>query len=142
MSPADGERIAAAFARGYRTWAITLPPDDVAARRRGVIRQAGWTIQYVWGHDADGEYLDIYASHRMTNDDHYRLRADGSTEGLPSLMQIRAGSEDPEEDARLDAELMARNRHVADVMKRKGFRFTFNQAVLLNPPPSGAESGS
>lgn len=115
------KRIVAAFRERFATWGITLPAEHVAARRRGELRQAGWAIQYLFGRDARGEYLDYYASHRMTDDEHTRLYADGGREALESIASAYFSSEDPEEAQRLEQEYFARNRRVAALLAAKGF---------------------
>jgi len=44
------------------------------------------------GKGRGAEYLDYYASHRMTNDRHIRLREDGSEEHLPMVSTMRPAS--------------------------------------------------
>src|SRR5688500_16927283 len=84
--PLDGaiERFNARFSH----WQIKLPPDKVVPRATGLIQERGWSINFSFGTDANGEFLDYYASHRMTDDEHVRLRADGSSELLPALRSI------------------------------------------------------
>lgn len=57
----------------FSSWDIRLPEKDVTNRRRGKIFEAGWTIWYLFGSDERGEYLDYYASHRVTTDQHTDL---------------------------------------------------------------------
>ena len=57
----------------------------------------------------------------MTNDRHIRIRNDGSVSFLPSLNDSRVGSDNPEEDALLEAQFLQRNRHVAKLLQAKGF---------------------
>ncbi len=68
------------FGREFSDWDINLPQEDVAQRRRGRINHKGWAIWYMFGVDDRGEYLDYYAAHRMTNDRHVRIYADGEQE--------------------------------------------------------------
>jgi hypothetical protein len=109
------------FREDFAPWNITLPPEHVTGRRRGKIVEAGWAIWYLFGEDERGEYLDYYASHRMTNDRHIRLREDGTEEYLPTVSTMRLASQDPEEDARLAAEHLEENRRVARTLEEKGF---------------------
>ncbi len=44
----DLSRIESHFNAHFENWRISLPPEDVAARRRGRIMQAGWTIWYLF----------------------------------------------------------------------------------------------
>ena len=115
------EKVEAAFNANFRHGDIRLPPEDVATRSRGKIVQGGWAIWYLFGSDDRGEYLDYYASHRMTSDQHVRIRADGGTEDLPTIQGARIIAEDPEEDARREADYFARNRQVAEMLEAKGF---------------------
>ena len=78
-------------------------------------------IWYLFGSDENGEYLDYYASHRMTEDSYVRIYVDGHEEYLPEIVGMRLASEDPEEDARLEAEYYAENQRVARMLEAKGF---------------------
>ncbi len=122
------------FNRRFQHWNIKLPDEAVAHRRRGYIGQAGWAIWYLFDSNDRGEYLDFYASHRMTGDEHTRIYADGTTEDLPYIGSFRLSSSDPEEDARLEAEYFARNQKIAQMLEEKGFGLTGNEpgGVLIN----------
>lgn len=121
--PAQGvERIAAIFADEFRKWGFHLPPEHVANRQRGKIVDRGWAIWYLFGRDEKGDYLDYYSSHRMTSDDHVRLRETGEVEVLPVLPLFGpAISSDPEVNARREAEHQAECQAIADMLKAKGF---------------------
>ena len=118
----------------FAHWGIRLPHGTVERRERGRIVRAGWAIRYRCGCDEKGEYLDYYASHRMTSDRHVRMRGDGRCEELPAIRELCLRSEDPEEDARLEAEYFARNREVASMLEEKGFGLRGDEpgGVLIN----------
>jgi hypothetical protein len=118
------------FARSFAPWDIRLPPGVVEHRERGRIVQAGWTIWYLFGRDERGEYFDHYASHRMTSDRHLRWRPGGEIEALPSMEDLRLCSDDPEEDARLEAEYLEHNREVARMLEEKDFGIAGGESVL------------
>ena len=109
------------FARDFSHWGIMLPTENVRERRRGKIVAAGWAIMYLFGSNERGEYLDYYASHRMTNDRHVRIYESGQVESLPTISTMRLISRDPEEDARLEAEYREEQRRVARILDEKGF---------------------
>ncbi len=109
------------FGRTFAHWGIALPPEDVRESRRGKIVGGGWAIWYLCGEDDRGGYLEYYASHRMTDDRHVRLREHGPAEQLPTIQTFRIDSKDPEEDARLEAEYLEHNRRVGRMLKEKGF---------------------
>lgn len=115
------DKLVAAFNSDFHDRGIRLSPADVAVRRRGKITRRGWTVWYLFGEDASGAYLDYYASHRMTNDLHIRIRQDGSSETLPAIEDFRATSTNPAEDARLEAEYLIQNQRVARLLRAKGF---------------------
>lgn len=118
------------FAKRFEHWDIHIPEEDLAERRRGFIHDKGWLIQYCFGEDEAGEYMDYYAAHRMTDDEHVRIRADGSIESLPALLGMRLCSEDPEENRRLEEEHRKYNQEVARMLVEKGFnRFTINMML-------------
>ena len=113
--------IESTFNDSFSNWEIRLPPEAVEQRERGKIVQAGWAIWYLFGSDGKGEYLDYYASHRRTNDRHLRIYADGICENLPTISSFRRASEDPKEEARLDAEYFAENQKISQMLDEKGF---------------------
>ena len=109
------------FNADFDHWGITLPASDVAGRRRGKFVQSRWSIWYLFGSDEGGEYLDYYACHSMTNDRHVRVYADGRRQALTTTQDFRVCSEDPVEDARLEAEYCAESRRVQEMLEAKGF---------------------
>lgn len=109
------------FGRTFAPWGLSLPPEDVEARRRGKIVASGWAVWYLFGEDERGGHLDYYASNRMTDDRHVRLRKDGPAEALPTIRTIRIASPDPKEDAQLEAGYLEHNRWVGRMPKEKGF---------------------
>lgn len=131
------------FNRRFRKWKITIPKSDVVARRRGAIQRQGWDIQYVFGADESGEYLDYYAAHRMTDDVHLRVRANGQVEELPAIASMFVTSEDPGEAQRLQEAYFERNRRVAEMLDAKGFGLTINGMLrtgFASDTPSGQQS--
>lgn len=114
-------RIKLHFAETFAYWNIALPDEDVAARRRGKICEAGWAIWYLFGKDEKGEYLDYYSAHRMTGDDHVRVYEDGRTEYLDAMLEFCLCSEDPVEDERLHREHRQENQRIARMLEEKGF---------------------
>ncbi len=115
------KNIEESFNDNFSHWGIRLPANAVEQRKGGKIVQAGWAIWYLFGRDDQGDYLDYYASHRMTNDRHVRLYASGICESLPAVQGLRFCSNDPEEDARWEAEYFAGNEEVARMLEAKGF---------------------
>ena len=113
--------IESTFNRDFANWDICLPRQAIASRQAGRIVESGWTIWYTFGSDEGAEYLDYYASHRMTNDRHVRLHADGRVEGLEAIAEMYATSADPEEAAQAKADFHARNRDVRRMLDEKGF---------------------
>ena len=115
------DRIVSEFNRAFAHWDICLPPEAIASRQSGRIVESGWTVWYTFGSDEGAEYLDYYASHRMTNDRHTRLYADGRVEGLAAISEMYLTSEDPSEAAQAKADFHARNREVRCMLDAKGF---------------------
>ena len=122
MGDASGlDRIERAFNRAFDHWDICLPPEAIASRRAGRIVESGWTVWYTFGSDDGAEYLDYYASHRMTNDRHVRLYADGRVEGLEAIDEMYVVPDDPDEAAQAKANFFARNREIRGMLDAKGF---------------------
>lgn len=116
-----------AFNKRFNPWNITLPEENIKNRQNGYIQEFGWLIQYCFGEDDKGEYMDYYAAHRMTDDSHVRIYEDGEEEQLPALEGWFLTSEDPEEAKRLEVEHNERNRKVLEMLAEKGFdKFTIN----------------
>ncbi len=109
------------FNESFEAWSIELPKEAVENRQRGKIVKNGWTIWYLFDTDEAGEYLDYYASHRMTNDRHVRLYAAGNSKGLNSYWSVRRILDDPEEDKLLENEFWEHNECVSRELEAKGF---------------------
>ncbi len=90
-------KLRAAFTAHFATWELRLPDEALPTRRGGVIRQAGWTIYYVFGLENGYEYLDFYASHRMTNDQIWRISETGDSQLLAAGQEFYV-SGDPESE--------------------------------------------
>jgi hypothetical protein len=124
--------IARRFAETFATWEFTLPRRDLARRTPGFISRKGWLVQYCFGEDERSRYLDYYAAHRMTDDDHVRIREDGTTEVLPAISGFYccSGPEGQKEARRRSAE---RNRAIAQTLVEKGFtKFTLNMSLAAS----------
>jgi hypothetical protein len=118
------------FAKRFAHWGITLPAENLRLRSAGHIEKGGWLIQFCFGHDEKGDYLDYYASHRMTDDDHVRLYADGTKIELAALGGLQLTSTDPVEAKRLEEEFFETNRKITEELVAKGFNlFTINMGL-------------
>jgi len=109
------------FAGAFASWGIALPVDDVRRRRSGTIAEQGWLIQYLFGRDDHGEFLDYLARHRMTEDDHFRIHADGHRRELPTGLGSYFSSPDPEVARELEARYVRRERFISHYLETKGF---------------------
>jgi hypothetical protein len=115
------------FANRFAHWKINIPEENLKARKSGYIQSEGWLIQYCFGKDKNGEYMDYYAAHRMTDDSHVRIYEDGKEESLPALSSYLLLSDDPVEAKRLKDEYEEHNREVVKMLNEKGFdKFTIN----------------
>jgi len=124
------EMIASLFAKRFAYWDITLPAENLRSLFPGHMAKGGWLIQFCFGNDAGGAYLDYYATHRMTDDSHVRLHENGTYTELDSLQGFFVTSEDPVEAARLEEKFRKANRKIMDDLVEKGFTlFTINMAV-------------
>jgi hypothetical protein len=123
-------RIAQAFRADFAKWGLEIPPELLVSREPGSIQAAGWLIQFTFGSDSRGEYLDYYASHRMTDDSHVRLYETGRRQQLASLSSFFVTSPDPTEARRLEAAYLRRNKRIARQLAAKGFgKFTINMIL-------------
>ncbi|MEH2366293.1 hypothetical protein [Nostoc sp.] len=111
------------FDNGFLHWKITLPSEALETQQSGEIFMAGWHVQYQFGKNEHGQFLDYYASHRMTDDSHVRIYESGESESLPSMQSFYFSSEDAteEEKQKAEQEYYAYNRKIQEELKRKGF---------------------
>jgi hypothetical protein len=123
-------QIAQAFRADFANWGLEIPPEALASREPGFIQAAGWLIQFTFGRDSRGEYIDYYASHRMTYDSHVRLYETGRRQRLASIAGMYATSSDHGEARRLEAVYLRRNKRVARKLAAKGFnKFSINMLL-------------
>ena len=101
------------FDADFEAWGIRLVPEKLTPNARGKIQEAGWTIEYLFSANEKGAYLDYYAAHRMTNDRHQRIYADGSVVELPALTDMFVSRE--------EGEFVQGNREIGAMLKAKGF---------------------
>lgn len=75
--------------------------------------------------EVDGELmLEVLEDSRMAGPDHYRLRADGTHEQLPTVRTGMAFPKDatPDERAAIARDYFAHNRRVGEQLRERGFR--------------------
>ena len=115
----DADAIEERVAEHFVHWEIRLPEGAVQLEEPGIIHQAGWTVRYVFGSDAEGPHLEFYATHRMSNDRRVRIYTSGETKHLEALEtmygydpkipgdQERAARENRKRNTRITKELEA-----------------------------------
>jgi hypothetical protein len=80
------KRIVDGFNAYFRKFGIRIPAADVMVGGHGRIAKRGWLIAYrIDPDDAGKPSLEFYATHRMTDDRHLRIRADGDFERLRTI---------------------------------------------------------
>ena len=111
--------IARRFAEYFDAWGLALPAGAVERRRSGEIEQAGWHVRWVAADD--GAWLDVLASHRMTNTRHVRLHASGEVEDLPCYHEFVVWDPDGgTTEAEAHQANAAHNRDVYNMLRDKG----------------------
>jgi len=112
--------IKAAFDTYFAHWGITLPERALETRASGVLRAAGWHIRYRFGQEGGRDYLDFYATHRMTNDRHVRIDSDGQVTHLEAMLDFFSYDPNvPGDKERAEREYTAHNRRVARLIAEK-----------------------
>ena len=119
----EREKMVDIFNERFSPWDIELPKEAVGSGKSGAISGQGWIIWFLFGSEGGREYLDYYASHRMTDDGHVRIYADGERESLPSLSTWFGHRRDatPEEIEQARTEFDARNQAIRKMLEAKGF---------------------
>lgn len=111
----DLSRLEESFARHFEHWQIFLPVDDCQHRRAGSIHRKGWTINYQFGHQGEREFIDYFATHRMTNDRLVRIWEDGTTESLGYCQPFYTAGDEEARQAYLE-----HNRRFYQMVEEKG----------------------
>jgi len=111
----------------YKFFGINIPTNNIDIRKNGFFEKDGWLIQFCFGKKDGKEYMDLYCSHRMTNDRHERIYEDGTVEGLPAIDYFSYGYDpnDPE-DVNEEREKNKLNE-IKKLLSEKGF-YPFPQA--------------
>lgn len=69
----------------FSHWKIKFDMTTFELKQYTHVQSCGWNIYYQFGKDLDGQYIEIYTTHRMTSDGHVKYYADGSKIILPSF---------------------------------------------------------
>jgi len=127
------------FEQYFKNWDIKLPDESIAGRSPGLIRQAGWSIKYIFGKEDGREYLEFYAMHRMTDDIHMKIYDDGKSVELDEISSGYCFDPDrPGDEGRAKSETIKRNRRTYKELQKKGLdMMSVNTYLSLNevPPP-------
>ncbi len=116
------DAVASLFRRQFHKWGLDLTAEHLAAHNKGIVVGGGWNIQYLLGNNERGTYLDYYASHRMSGDDHYRIYASGEIQELDFLMSgCHYDRRIPGDKERAEARVEEHNRKVGAILEAKGF---------------------
>jgi hypothetical protein len=125
------------FDNYFSNWNIKLSKETMEKRLNGFIKDSGWLIQYCFGIENDIEYLDFYATHRMTGDDHIRIYENGNTKNLPVFKigyLVDCPDPEPIRSKKLKEEgkeaFEKYNKEIAEMLIKKGFnKFTINMSL-------------
>ena len=77
----------------------------------------------MFGENGRGNYLEFYATHRMTNDRHVRIYSTGETEYLPAIlgMVIYPAKASDKEKKEVKEKYLSHCQSVREMLKEKGF---------------------
>lgn len=82
-------RIAETFNAYFDAFAIRIVAEDVVVGARRTLRHDGWAITYRVDPDLAGmPTIEFYATHRMTNDRHVVIAADGSLDHQDAIKEL------------------------------------------------------
>jgi hypothetical protein len=116
------QRIADAFNDYFANFDIRIEADDVTLGSRREIRDKGWCIRLkVDPDDAGSPSLEFYAGHRMTDDRHHRIWADGYVEDLDAIRTFYGyNPKIPGAEEEAKREYLAHNRMVSEQLRASG----------------------
>ncbi len=114
------------FDRCYGSFGAELPQAEIDVPDPDYVTQIfvrGWLIWYRFGVKNGKWYLDLYATHRMTDGNHARIWEDGTVVRLPTPGEsyVCVHGRDPMENRRKDESFYRRNRKLFAILDRKGF---------------------
>lgn len=69
----------------FSHWKIKFDMTTFELKQYTHILQHGWNIYYQFGNDINGHFIEVYTSHRMTSDEHFKLYEDGTLTSLPAF---------------------------------------------------------
>lgn len=111
------DKIKNIFDAQFSAWKIVLPATSLTRLLRGSIVKNGWTINFQYGRVDGVEYLEYFASHRMTNDTLHRIYADGREEQLGHAQEFY-----PVGDEKAEQAYYEHNRKFYALVKNKGLQ--------------------
>ena len=78
----------AAFEQEFSQWGLSLPAQDIVDRQAGHMERHGWRVDYSFGTDAFGEYLEYHARRAVANEPvierHARVYHNGERNFVPA----------------------------------------------------------
>ena len=119
----SSRRVADAFNARFDHWeSIRIAAEDVVIGNHRVLGGQGWHVRFRVDPDDGGHpSLQLYATHRMTNDSHVRIRSDGHVEDLDAIWEAYAyDAKVPGDRERAHDEYLRHNRAVADELRARG----------------------
>jgi len=88
-----------AFEKEFALWGLTLPARDVVDRQGGHSERHGWSLDYSFGTDAFGEYLEYHARRAVPDEPvverHARVYANGEKNFVPAPSSGGAPDDEP-----------------------------------------------
>lgn len=122
------------FDQYFKNWAIELPEDHLTNRLSGTIFKAGWNIRYIFGKDDGREFLEFYATHRMTDDRHCKIYDDGEMIDLDAICSMYVYDPMiPGDREKSERENRERNNRIYKELETKGLNvMTINTYLSLN----------
>ena len=85
-----------AFEKEFAPWGLTLPARDIVDRQPGHSDRHGWSLDYSFGSDAFGEYLEYHARRAVANEPVIERHARVYHNGERNFVPATAGAESDE----------------------------------------------
>lgn len=113
----DAKLIDETFRDRYKHWELEICDFKEISEGKFKLSDKGWNIRCIIG----DEYIQFYATHRMTSDTHYRIYTDGTIKKLDAAREAYSWNPEVDGDREIkQQEYFEYNRKIGEMLKELG----------------------